>query len=67
MEEENGYDNGLKVTENEDKSFTIEWNENDSRWAWLSELSEEEATKLLTNTIENYLQELIDEEEKKKS
>lgn len=53
---------GLEVTENQDGTFTLQWDENDTRWSWLNALSEEEATKILTDAIESYLDELKQKE-----
>lgn len=49
---------GLTVTENEDGSFTLEWDENDPRYAVFNGLEEEEITAML----EHGLQQLIDRE-----
>lgn len=48
----------LRVTEEKDGSFTIEWDSDDPAFAWLSGKSEEELTKILTEQIENYLDQL---------
>jgi hypothetical protein len=51
--------NGLTVTENEDSSFTLEWDENDPRYSILNGLSEEQITEMITQE----LQKIIDSEE----
>lgn len=42
----------LKVNENEDGTFTIEWDGNDPRYSFLNDLSEEQITELLTKGLE---------------
>ena len=51
-------EDGLTVKENEDGTFTIEWDENDPRYSMFNEFSEEQMTAML----ELGLQEIIKEE-----
>ena len=51
--------NGLTVTENDNGSFTLEWDENDPRYSFLNGLSEEQITEMITQA----LQKIIDSEE----
>jgi len=51
-------DDGLKVTENEDGSFTLEWDEKDPRWSMLNGLTEEEVIAILMEGLEKLETEL---------
>ena len=51
--------NGLTVTENDNGSFTLEWDENDPHYSILNGLSEEQITEMITQEI----QKIIDSEE----
>jgi hypothetical protein len=35
-------DDSLKISQNEDGSFTMEWDKQDSRWSWLNGLTQKE-------------------------
>lgn len=48
----------LRVTEEKDGSFTVEWDSTDPAYSWLNEKTEEELTKILTEQIESYLDQL---------
>lgn len=52
-------EDGLTVKENEDGSFTLEWDKNDPRYAMFNEFSEEQITAML----ELGLQQIIEEGE----
>ena len=52
-------DDGLTVIENEDGSFTLEWDENDPRYSIFNGLEEKEITAML----EQGLQQMLKEEE----
>jgi hypothetical protein len=54
----NGMDDGLKVLENEDGTFTLEWDEKDPRWSMLNGLTEEEVTAILIEGLEKLKSEL---------
>lgn len=45
----------LKVKENEDGSFTMEWDPEDPLWSWLNTMSEEEITKIITDYAEQVI------------
>lgn len=49
----------LQVNENEDGSFTMEWDPEDPVWSWLNTLSEEDITKIITE----YAQKVLDNEQ----
>jgi len=48
-------DDSLRVTENEDGTFTIEWDSNDPRYALFNGLNEEEMNDLLNKAIHDKL------------
>ena len=45
----------LQVNENEDGSFTMEWDPEDPMWSWLNTLSEEDITKIITEYAQKVL------------
>lgn len=49
----------LQVNENEDGSFTMEWDPEDPMWSWLNTLSEEDISKIITE----YAQKVLDNEQ----
>lgn len=52
-------DTDLVVKENEDGSFTMEWDSTDPKWSWLNEMTSEDITKIIMEYIDN-----LDESEK---
>lgn len=38
----------LRVVENEDGSFTMEWDPEDPMWSWLNTMSSEDISKIIT-------------------
>jgi hypothetical protein len=54
----NGMDDGLIVKENEDGTFTLEWDEKDPRWSMLNGLTEQEITAILIEGLEKLETEL---------
>lgn len=53
-------DDSLKVIENEDGTFSIEWDPCDSRWSVLNNLSSEEISAMIMEYIESYLEDIKD-------
>ena len=51
-------DDGLIVKENEDGTFTLEWDEKDPRWSMLNGLTQEEVTAILIEGLEKLKTEL---------
>lgn len=45
----------LRVTQNKDKTFTVEWDKNDPRWAWLNGLTSKEIQIIMQEAIKDYL------------
>lgn len=52
---------GLKVIENEDGSFTLEWDPSDSRWSVLNEMTSEEISAIIMEQANQYLKEHNDQ------
>jgi hypothetical protein len=46
---------GLTVTENEDGSFTLEWDENDPRYSVFNGLEEEEITAMIEQGLQQFI------------
>ena len=42
---------GLKVTQNEDKTFTLEWDKEDPKWSFLNGLTSKEITAIIEEAI----------------
>jgi len=51
-------EDSLKISQNEDGSFTIEWDKQDSRWSWLNGLTQKEIQVIMEQAIKDYLDEL---------
>jgi hypothetical protein len=45
----------LKITENEDGSFTMDWDPQDPKWSWLNELTSKEIQVIVEQAIKDYL------------
>jgi hypothetical protein len=52
---QNPENDSLVVTENEDGTFTIEWDSNDPKYSIFNHLTEEEMNVMLTTAIEDYI------------
>ena len=44
-------DDGLKVTQNEDDTFTLEWDKEDPRWSFLNGLTSKEITAIIEQAV----------------
>ena len=44
-------DDGLKVTQNEDKTFTLEWDKEDPKWSFLNNLTSKEITAIIEEAV----------------
>lgn len=44
----------LKIHENEDGSFSMEWDREDQNWNWLNDLTTAEIETILEQAIKNY-------------
>ena len=48
----------LKVSQNDDGTFNIEWHHDDPKWAWLNGMTQEQVQIILEKAIEDYLEEI---------
>lgn len=44
----------LKIQQNEDGSFSIEWDKEDPNWKWLNGLTNKEIQSILKKEMKNY-------------
>ena len=51
-------EDSLKISQNEDGSFTMEWDKQDSRWSWLNGLTQKEIQVIMRQAIQDYLDDL---------
>jgi len=51
-------EDSLKISQNEDGSFTIEWDKQDSRWSWLNGLTQKEIQVIVRQAVQDYLDDL---------
>ena len=51
-------DDSLKISQNEDSSFTIEWDKQDSKWSWLNGLTQKEIQVIVQQAVQDYLDDL---------
>jgi hypothetical protein len=49
----------LKIIQNEDGSFSMEWNKEDPNWKWLNGLTSKEIQVIMEQAIKDYGQECI--------
>lgn len=50
-------EDSLVVTENEDGTFTLSWDDDDVKYSFLNDLTEEEISAMLEKAIQQYLEE----------
>jgi len=48
-------EDSLKITENEDGSFTMDWDKDDPNWKWLNGLTSKEISIIVQQAIEEEL------------
>lgn len=48
----------LKITENEDGSFTMDWSPDDPKWSFLNNLTSAEIQVIVEQAIKDYLDDL---------
>jgi hypothetical protein len=46
----------LKITENADGSFTMNWDKNDPKWSWMNGLTNEQVQIIMKQAINEELQ-----------
>ena len=47
----------LKITENEDGSFAMEWDKDDQKWNWLNEKTSTEISAIVEEAIQHLMNE----------
>ena len=47
----------LKIHQNEDGSFSLEWDKEDPRWNWMNDLTSKELETIMNEAIRNQLNE----------
>jgi hypothetical protein len=48
----------LKITQNEDGSFTMDWDKEDPNWKWLNGLTSAEIQVIMEQAIQDFLNDL---------
>ena len=51
-------EDSLKISQNEDGSFTIEWDKQDSKWSWMNGLTQKEIQVIVRQAVQDYLDDL---------
>jgi hypothetical protein len=49
-------EDSLSITENEDGTFTLEWNKKDPKWSFLNGLTSEQVQVMLEQAIKDHLE-----------
>ena len=48
-------EDSLKVTQNEDGSFTMDWDPQDPKWSWMNGLTQKEMQVIMEQAIKDFL------------
>jgi len=51
----------LRVTENEDGTFNIEWHPDDPKWNWMNAMSQEQVQIIFEQAMKNFIEETKNE------
>ena len=51
-------EDSLKIIENEDGTFSMEWDKADPKWSWLNSLTSKEIQIIMEKAIKDYLVEV---------
>lgn len=54
---QNPENDSLKIIQNEDGSFTMDWDPNDPKWSWLNQLTTNEIQIMVKQAIQNEIEE----------
>lgn len=54
-------EDSLQVHEQEDGTFSISWDENDPKYAFLNDMTPEQLNEYFTHALEQYIKELENE------
>ena len=55
-------EDSLTVTENEDGSFTLEWDPNDPKWSMFNDIPEEELSATIVELLTERCKEILENE-----
>lgn len=48
-------EDSLKITQNEDGSFEMDWDPQDPKWSWMNGLTSEQVSLIMQEAIKDYL------------
>ena len=48
----------LKITKNEDGSYTVDWSPDDPKWSWMNSLTSKEIQVIIEQAIKDYINDL---------
>ena len=48
----------LKITQNEDGSYTMDWDPQDPQWSWMNGLTQKEIQVIMEQAIKDHLNDL---------
>jgi len=51
-------DDSLKISQNEDGTFTMDWDPQDPKWSWLNRLTQKEIQVIVRQAVQDYLDDL---------
>ena len=51
-------EDSLKIIQNKDGTFTMDWDPQDPRWSWLNGLTSKEVSVIMQQAIKDYLDDL---------
>jgi len=51
-------EDSLKISQNEDGTFTMDWDPKDSKWSWMNGLTQKEIQVIVQQAIQDYLDDL---------
>jgi hypothetical protein len=54
------HEDSLRVTENDDGTFSIEWDPCDSKWSVLNHMTSEEISAMIMEYIKDYIKDVQD-------
>jgi hypothetical protein len=52
---QNPSNDSLKITQNEDGSFTFDWDKNDPNWSWMNNLTSKEIQIIVQKAIKELI------------
>jgi hypothetical protein len=45
----------LKISQNEDGSYTVDWSPDDPKWSWMNNLTSKEVQIIIQQAIQDYI------------